>query len=189
MSQLGAVTDRILDAVHAAPGCQLDDLVVNLPELTWNQVFSEVDRLSRTGQVRITTMGDGTYAIRLPNTATRTRTPTHISSGGSSSVQGRTAAVPLATPVASGRPWSCGLEERAMSRGATESDVVKGCPRCHNWMVEETFVDRETSPSVSSFTGWRCLICGEILDPIILQNRTLRPEPQYGRARTKVAKW
>jgi hypothetical protein len=51
-------------------------------------------------------------------------------------------------------------------------------------MVEETFVDRETSPSVSSFTGWRCLICGEILDPIILQNRTLHPEPQYGRART-----
>ena len=49
-------------------------------------------------------------------------------------------------------------------------------------MVEETFVDRETSPSVSSFTGWRCISCGEILDPIILQNRTFRPAPQYGRA-------
>ena len=58
---------------------------------------------------------------------------------------------------------------------ATESDFVMGCPRCHNLMVEETFVDRETSPSVSSFTGWRCLICGEILDPIILQNRTHHP--------------
>jgi len=79
MSQLGTVTDRILDAVHAAPGCQLDDLVVNLPELTWNQVFFEVDRLSRTGQVRITTMGDGTYPIRLTTKATRTRTPTHLS--------------------------------------------------------------------------------------------------------------
>jgi len=61
-------------------------------------------------------------------------------------------------------------------------------------MVEETFVDRETSPSVSSFTGWRCVVCGEILDPIILQNRTFRPEPQYGRARLneggiKVSKW
>ena len=50
-------------------------------------------------------------------------------------------------------------------------------------MVEETFVDLQVSPSVSSFTGWRCMICGEILDPIILQNRTLHPEPQYGRAR------
>ncbi len=39
MSQLGTVTDRILDAVHAAPGCQLDDVVLSVPELTWNQVF------------------------------------------------------------------------------------------------------------------------------------------------------
>ena len=52
-------------------------------------------------------------------------------------------------------------------------------------MVEETFVDLQVSPSVSSFTGWRCLICGEILDPIILQNRTRHPKPQYGRARTR----
>lgn len=81
-----------------------------------------------------------------------------------------------------------------MSRDATESDFVMGCPRCHNLMVEETFVDQETSPSASSFTGWRCVICGEILDPIILQNRTLHPELQYGRARPNeggmmVSKW
>ena len=75
MSQLGTVTDRILDAVHAAPGCQLDDLVLKLPELTWNQVFFEVDRLSRTGQVRITARGEGTYAIRLPTKATRHAPP------------------------------------------------------------------------------------------------------------------
>jgi hypothetical protein len=54
-------------------------------------------------------------------------------------------------------------------------------------MVEETFVDWETSPRVSSFTGWRCVTCGEILDPIILQNRTPHPEPQYGRARLNKA--
>lgn len=57
-----------------------------------------------------------------------------------------------------------------------------GCPRCHNLMVEETFVDRETSPSVSSFTGWRCLICGEILDSIILEHRRVQREPMTGRA-------
>jgi hypothetical protein len=79
MSQLGTVADRILDAVYCAPGCQLDDLVLRLPELTWNQVFFEVDRLSRTGQVRITAMGEGTYAIKLPKTATRTRPPTYLS--------------------------------------------------------------------------------------------------------------
>jgi len=75
MSQLETVADRILDAVHGAPGCQLDDLVLSLPGLTWNQVFLEVDRLSRTGQVRVTALGEGTYAIRLPKKEKRTRTP------------------------------------------------------------------------------------------------------------------
>ena len=79
MSQLGTVAERILDAVHGAPGCELDDLVLSLPELTWNQVFLEVDRLSRTGQVRVTAMGEGTYAIRLPKKEKRTRTPHHLS--------------------------------------------------------------------------------------------------------------
>ena len=53
MSQLGTIADKILDAVHRAPGCQVDDLVLS----------------------------------------------------------------------------------------ATEFDCVVGCPRCHNLMVEETFVD------------------------------------------------
>ncbi len=78
MSQLGTVTERILDAVHSAPDCELDDLVLSLPELTWNQVFLEVDRLSRTGQVRVTALGEGTYVIRLPSKEKRTRTPHHL---------------------------------------------------------------------------------------------------------------
>ncbi len=88
---------------------------------------------------------------------------------------------------------SC-LEERGMSRCETTSDFVVGCPRCHNLMVEETFVDLQAESSGQSFMGWRCLSCGEILDPIILQNRTFRPEPPYQRARLneggiKVSKW
>jgi hypothetical protein len=79
MLQLGTVADRILDAVHGGPGCQLDDLVLRLPELTWNQVFLEVDRLSRTGQVRVTALGEGTYTIRLPKKENSTRTPHHRS--------------------------------------------------------------------------------------------------------------
>ena len=79
MSQLGLLADRILDAVHRAPGCQLDDLVLRVPELTWNQVFLEVDRLSRTGQVRMTAMGKGAYTIWLPNKEKRTRPPHHLS--------------------------------------------------------------------------------------------------------------
>jgi hypothetical protein len=79
MSQLETLADRILDAVRRAPGCQLDELMLSVPELTWNQVFLEVDRLSRTGQVRMTAMGKGTYTIWLPNKEKRTRPPNHLS--------------------------------------------------------------------------------------------------------------
>jgi len=79
MSQLGTVADRILDAVRGAPGCQLDELVLSVPELTWNQVFLEVDRLSRTGQVRMMAMGKGTYTIWLPNKEKSTGPPQHLS--------------------------------------------------------------------------------------------------------------
>ena len=78
MLQQETITDRILDAVHGAPGCQLDDLVLRVPELSWNQVFLEVDRLSRTGQVRVTALGKGTYTIWLPNKEKRTRPPQHL---------------------------------------------------------------------------------------------------------------
>ncbi len=79
MSQLETVADRILDAVDRAPGCQLDDLVLSVPELTWNQVFLEVDRLSRTGLVRLTAMGKGKYTIWLPIKEKRTRPPNQLS--------------------------------------------------------------------------------------------------------------
>ena len=66
MLQLETVVDRILEAVRLAPACLLDDLVLSLPGLTWNQVFLEVDRLSRTGQVWVTAKGQGVYTVRLP---------------------------------------------------------------------------------------------------------------------------
>lgn len=71
MSQLGTVADRILEAVRRAPGCQLDELGRRLPGLTWNQVFLEVDRLSRTGRARVMSMGDGIDTVRLPNKGKR----------------------------------------------------------------------------------------------------------------------
>jgi len=64
--QQGTVADRILKAVRRAPGCQLDDLEHSCPDLTWNQVFLEIDSLSRTGQVRLTAKGLGVYTVKLP---------------------------------------------------------------------------------------------------------------------------
>ena len=60
------VTDRILGAVQRAHGCDLDMLTKNLSDLSWGQVFLEVDRLSRDGQVLVTLDTGGRYMIRLP---------------------------------------------------------------------------------------------------------------------------
>ena len=79
MSQVGTVAERILDAVHGAPGCELDDLVLRLPELTWNQVFLEVDRLSRTGQVRVTARGRGDVCHQAAEEGETNTNPTHLS--------------------------------------------------------------------------------------------------------------
>jgi len=73
MSQQGTVADRILEAVRSAPGCELDDLELRLPDLTWNQVMLEIDDLSRTGLVRVTAKGQGVYTVRLPTKESRGR--------------------------------------------------------------------------------------------------------------------
>jgi hypothetical protein len=60
------VTDRILGTVQRAHGCDLDTLTNSLSDLSWSQVFLEVDRLSREGQVLVTLDSGGRYMIRLP---------------------------------------------------------------------------------------------------------------------------
>jgi len=57
------VTDRIMRAVNLSPGCFIEELVLACPNLTWNQVFLEVDRLSRAGWVRLTVKGPGLYSV------------------------------------------------------------------------------------------------------------------------------
>jgi hypothetical protein len=60
------VTDRILGAVQRTHGCDLDMLTKSLSDLSWSQVFLEIDRLSRQGQVQVTLDTGGRYMIRLP---------------------------------------------------------------------------------------------------------------------------
>lgn len=59
----------ILDVFSRVQRCDLDMLVRACPTLTWNQVFSEVDRLSRIGQLRLKYLGRGQYSIELPETS------------------------------------------------------------------------------------------------------------------------
>ena len=44
------------------------------------------------------------------------------------------------------------------------------CLRCEGLMVSEQFYDFLDNRS-NDFTGYRCLVCGEIQDPIIAQNK------------------
>ncbi len=54
------------------------------------------------------------------------------------------------------------------------------CPRCHSVMVEERFQDFNDDTGRMHFFGYRCLSCGEILDPVIAGNRNHGPTPRFG---------
>ncbi len=47
------------------------------------------------------------------------------------------------------------------------------CPRCGGFMTPERFSDIIDETGQLHFAGWRCLACGEVLDPVILANRRL----------------
>lgn len=59
------------------------------------------------------------------------------------------------------------------------------CRRCQNVMVQEVFADREYDGGPPAFLGWRCPICGAILDPLILKHQTTHPKPSINRSRVK----
>lgn len=52
-----AVVERIIHAVRANPECSLEELTHCLQDLSRSEMFFEVDRLSRPGQVRLTRGG------------------------------------------------------------------------------------------------------------------------------------
>jgi len=60
-------TEKILWALSDSKEYLLEDLALCCHGLTWNQVFMEVDRLSRRGQVRLLLKGPGRYTVRRVN--------------------------------------------------------------------------------------------------------------------------
>ena len=61
------------------------------------------------------------------------------------------------------------------------------CPRCKWIMIQDLFEDLMDDTGSLHFQGWRCITCGEILDPVIATNRESRPSPLVGHARRKFA--
>lgn len=57
------------------------------------------------------------------------------------------------------------------------------CPRCNGYMMQDDFLDIQDETGQCRFVAWRCLICGEVLDPVILKHRSSPPEPMADRAR------
>lgn len=51
------------------------------------------------------------------------------------------------------------------------------CPRCGGMMIPEHFQEiRDKNGRISH--GLRCILCGEVLDPVILQNRSDERTPE-----------
>jgi hypothetical protein len=60
------LTGKIVEMVKHRQVCDMEDLVEACSTYTWNQVFLEVDRLSRTGELRLFSKRAGNYTVTLP---------------------------------------------------------------------------------------------------------------------------
>jgi hypothetical protein len=59
-----ATTQAVMDIVLRSQGCDLEKIVHECPGLTWNQVFLEIDRLSREGGVILNLQQPGHYSVK-----------------------------------------------------------------------------------------------------------------------------
>lgn len=60
------LTRTLLKVVRRKKECDIDELVQGCAAYTWNQVFIEVDRLTRTGELRLRYKDEGEYKVSLP---------------------------------------------------------------------------------------------------------------------------
>ncbi|MBX3235100.1 MAG: hypothetical protein KF814_03020 [Nitrospiraceae bacterium] len=59
------------------------------------------------------------------------------------------------------------------------------CLRCNSPMFRENY-DDQLETQGQKFSAMHCLMCGDIVDPVILANRRHRVEPRVERARLAV---
>jgi hypothetical protein len=70
------VADQILRTVSHSSGCLLDEVVHACPDFTWNQIFLEIDRLSRRGELLLKLEKPGVYRIAYPASVHRSQSET-----------------------------------------------------------------------------------------------------------------
>lgn len=58
--------------------------------------------------------------------------------------------------------------------------ATNACPRCGGLLVRTPFVDLLEDGTPSDYAARRCVQCGEVIDPIILRNRSPRRSSTVG---------
>jgi hypothetical protein len=48
------------------------------------------------------------------------------------------------------------------------------CARCNGLMVDDSLIDIQESSIPMWMNGWRCMSCGNIVDPLIQQHRMIQ---------------
>lgn len=59
------ITEVIMETLRKEMRCELDALVDACPQYSWNQIFLEVDRLSRNGDIQLIPWERGHYRVSL----------------------------------------------------------------------------------------------------------------------------
>ena len=64
MPTLNTSEHRVMEVIVRSPECEMEELVLQCEGLSWNQVFLEIDRLSRCGEVQLIQKRPGVYTVR-----------------------------------------------------------------------------------------------------------------------------
>ncbi len=48
------------------------------------------------------------------------------------------------------------------------------CCRCQGLMVEDNLLDMQDTFGQLWIQGWRCLCCGDVIDPVIIRHRVIQ---------------
>ena len=75
MSRIDDIEQEVLEVIVRSPSSMLDDIALQCPDLTWNQIFIAIDRLSREGMLTLTPTGRGLYTVHLSNNASHSTSP------------------------------------------------------------------------------------------------------------------
>jgi hypothetical protein len=67
MAQHTPVEAQVIDIMLHTRTCDLEEVTRQCANLTWNQVFLAVDRLSRSGELLLLPRGRGLYTVTFPH--------------------------------------------------------------------------------------------------------------------------